>query len=622
MRVASLLLLILAAPATAPLAAQPAVPVAAQPAPASPFTYEKIMVPMRDGARLETVILRPVGKTGKLPILFGRTPYGLPAGAPPTMPNSLTALMEDGYILVQQSMRGRFGSDGTFAASTDVSQPINEATDAWDAIDWLVKNVPGNNGKVGMWGVSYPGLAAAITLTKPHPALKAVSPQAAWIDWWANDDLHRNGALRLTYAADWLYGLQAEKTDNAAIPFYDRWDMYDWYLALGPVERLETDYFKGRIPAFTALLDHPDFDSHWQAERWIDKVAGTKIPTLNVVGFWDQEDPWGSWQIYRKLETRDTKGLNAVVAGPWNHGSWRGAADKVGEIPIGRATGPEFRTRYEAPFFRYWLHGKGARPAFEAEMLQSGSWTWKSYKSWPPAGATPTNLYLNADGTLGFTPPTGDGTRSYVADPAHPVPYRKRPISPTYPCGDWCWWEAQDQRFVDGRTDVLTYVSAPLDTDLTVTGEIAATIYAATSGTDGDLVVKLIDVLPEDAQALDEAARAKPGGYTSALNGYQWPVAMEVRRGRYLAGNGKATPLTPGAPLAWTVSLRDHDHVFKKGHRIMVQIQSSWFPVIDRNPQSFVPNIARARPEDFKPARQTIFSTPQMPSHITLPVMR
>lgn len=612
----ALALLALSAPAPA---AQP-VPAAAE----SPFSYQKLMVPMRDGAMLETIVMRPVGRPGRLPILFSRTPYGLPATAPATMPDSVAALMEDGYILVQQSMRGRFGSNGSFAASTDVTRPVNEATDAWDAIDWLVKHVPGNNGRVGMWGVSYPGLAAAITLVDPHPALKAISPQAAWTDWWANDDLHRNGALRLTYATDWLYGLQAEKNDNAAIPFYDRWDLYDWFLALGPVARLETDYFRGRIPAFTALLDHPDRDAHWDAERWLDRVGASRLPTLLVAGFWDQEDPWGSWQIYRALERTDRANVTAIVAGPWNHGSWRGKADAVGPIPIGRATGPEFRSRYEAPFFRYWLHGKGPRPRFEAEMLQSGSWQWKSYRSWPPRAALATDLYLHANGTLSFAAPSDAtaGSRSYVADPANPVPYRARPISPTYPCGDWCWWEAQDQRFAGGRPDVLSYVSAPLPEDLTVTGEIAATIYAATSGTDADLVVKLIDVFPEDAQPLDPAARATPGAYAASLNGYQWPVAMEIRRGRWLASERRATPLTPDRPIAWPIALRDHDHVFRKGHRIMVQIQSSWFPVIDRNPQTFVPNIARARPEDFRSATQRIYSTPALPSHIRLPVMR
>ena len=519
-------------------------------------------------------------------------------------------------------MRGRYGSDGQFSASTDLSKPIDEATDAWDAIDWLIKTLPGNNGRVGMTGVSYPGLAAAIALAEPHPALKAVSPQAAWADWWLNDDLHRHGALRLSYAADWLYSLQANKGD-AEIDFYDRHDMYDWFLALGPVENLDKRHFKGRIPAFTALLDHPDYDAYWKAERWIDRLGAAKVPTLHVIGFWDQEDPWGSWAIYRKLVAADPNGLNSVVAGPWNHGSWRGAGDAVGAIPIGRATGPEFREQIEAPFFRHWLHGKGERPRFEARILQSGSWAWKTYPSWPPKSARAMNLYLHANGTLSFTPPmagAGPGWRDYVSDPANPVPYRPRPISPTYPCGEWCWWEAMDQRFAGGRPDVLSYVSAPLEADLTVTGEVAALIHAATSGTDADLVVKLIDVFPEDAETLDPKARAS--GWRQSLNGYQWPIAMEIRRGRWLQSNERPAALTPNRPAAWRIDLRDRDHVFKRGHRIMVQIQSSWFPVIDRNPQTFVRNIARARAEDFRPATQRVFSTPQLPSHVVLPVVR
>lgn len=573
-----------------------------------PFSYERLMVPMRDGARMETVVLRPKGARGPLPILLSRTPYGVPGAAPATVPASLAALHADGYIFVQQSMRGRFGSDGRFAASTDLAAPVNEATDAWDAIDWLIKNLPGHNGRVGLWGVSYPGLAAAIALADPHPALKAVSPQAAWADWWLHDDLHRQGALRLSYATDWLYGLQAVKTDNAPFPYYDRDDLYDWFLALGPVENLETRYLNGRVPAFTALLDHPDYDAHWRAERWIDRLAAARVPTLHVAGFWDQEDPWGSWEIYRTLERADPDGINMIVAGPWNHGSWRGRGEAVGPVPIGRDTGPEYRRDIEAPFFRHWLHREGPRPRFEARILQSGSWAWRDYPHWPPKAARPTALYLHADGLLSFDPPgaRGPGTRGYVSDPAAPVPYRPRPIGPTYPCGDWCWWEAMDQRFLAGRADVLSYVSAPLEADLTVTGEVLARLHASTSGTDADFVVKLIDIYPE-------------GG---ALGGYQWPIAMDVRRGRWLDGNEQARPLVPDAPREWRIDLRARDHVFKKGHRIMVQVQSSWFPVIDRNPQSFVANIARARPEDFRPATQLIWSTPDHPSHIVLPVMR
>jgi hypothetical protein len=308
-----------------------------------------------------------------------------------------------------------------------------------------------------------------------------------------------------------------------------------------------------------------------------------------------------------------------MVAGPWNHGGWQGRGDYVanGPVPIGTESGEQFKAQIQAPFFRYWLHGVGERPQAGARMFQSGSNRWKSYAAWPPAGATPTSLYLHADGSLSFTAPAaGEGCRSYTSDPANPVPFRARPISPTYPAPEWLSWEGADQRFVDHRPDVLSWVSAPLSQDLTVTGALAATLMASTSGTDSDMVVKLIDVLPDGTQPLDPEA-AKLGDYTTQLNGYQLPIAMEVRRGRFLASDTDPQPLVPDKVVAWTVPLRDHDHVFKTGHRIMVQVQSSWFPMIDRNPQRFVPNIARAQPADYVKAEQRVCAG----SRVTLPVV-
>ncbi len=622
----SVALLLCAAPSLAQTAP------AANAATESPFAYQELMVPMHDGIRLQTVILRPRAKTGPLPIILVRTPYGVPTAAPRQAPGFLRAMMDDGYIIVMQSMRGRFKSEGSFSASmaVDPANPkaVNEATDAYDSIDWLVKNLPANTGKVGMIGISYPGLGAAIALTKPHPALKAVSPQAAWSDWWMNDDLHRYGAIRLSYATDWLWGLQAEKMDNASFPYPDARDLYDWFLAQGNVENIETRYMKGRVPAFRALIDHPDYDAHWKRERWTEYLGKTVIPTLNVAGFWDQEDPWGSWEIYRKAEQNDPDHLNVMVAGPWNHGSWAGKGDMIGPVvPLGTESGTQFQTEIQAPFFRYWLHGKGTKPGWEARMFQSGSNSWKSYAAWPPSQAKPTNLYLHTDGTLSFTAPgvvpADSGYREYVSDPAKPVPFRARPISPTYPCGDWCWWEARDQRFVDGRPDVLTYVSAPLTEDLTVSGDVAATLFASTSGTDSDFVVKLIDVYPNDAQKVPQGDGAPAiGASAETINGYQLPIAMEVQRGRWLASKETPAALTPGKAIPWQFPLRDRNHVFLKGHRIMVQVQSSWFPMIDRNPQTFVPNIAKAQPEAYKAATQRVFSTADMASRITLPVVK
>ncbi len=620
---AALLLAAAAMPAT--LVARPQTAPAPPPAPAAaakaeaPFIFEKVMVPMRDGAKMETVILRPRDQKGPLPILFQRTPYGVPQGAPPVVPGNWKGLVADGYIFVFQSMRGRFGSDGVFTLSTAVhakgEKGVDEATDAYDATEWLVKNVKPNNGRVGMWGVSYPGFAAAVALAKPHPALKAVSPQAAWIDYWQNDDLHRNGALRLSYVADWVSSLQLTKGDGASFD-YGGVDTYDYFLKLGSAANLDK-IWQGKVPMATALFDHPNRDSFYTDQNWQKSLGKTVVPTLNVAGFWDQEDPWGSWQIYAKQEENDPDHLSVMVAGPWAHGSWQGKADMVGNIPLGRDTGVEFRDEIQTPFFRYWLHGIGSKPDYEARMLQSGSNLWKNYESWPPKGAVATSLYLHTDGSLSFDKPAaGEACRSYISDPANPVPFRERPISATYPRPEWRWWEAADQRFVDHRPDVLSYVSAPLDADLTVTGKIAAELMASTSGTDSDFVVKLIDVLPDDYAKLN--ASAPLGAYPRQLNGYQWPIAMEVRRGKFLTSDIDPKPLVPGQVTKWDVPLRDHDHVFQKGHRIMVQIQSSWFPVIDRNPQSFVPNISRAKPEDYVKAEQRVCAG----SAVVLPVVK
>ena len=585
----------------------------------SPYSFEEVMVPMRDGAKLQTVILRPRNQAGPLPILFQRTPYGVPASAPRTVPKSWASLDRDGYVFVFQSMRGRFKSDGVFTLSTAVhpNDPgaVDEATDAYDSIAWLVKHVPNNNAKVGMWGVSYPGFAAAVALAHPHPALKAVSPQAAWIDYWQSDDLHRNGALRLSYATDWVSSLQLDKTQNKDF-HYDSYDTYDWFLKAGPVENVDKLYFKGRVPMFTSLLDHPNHDSFYTDQRWSDSLGKTIVPTLNVAGYWDQEDPWGSWQIYFREAKNDPDHLASIVAGPWAHGFWRTPADALGPIPYNVTSGQQFQEQIEAPFFAYWLHGKGEKPGSGVKSFQSGSWTWHKYKSWPPAEAKKSDLYLHADGTLSFTAPAaGEGCRDYVSDPANPVPFRQRPMSGTYLSPDWRWWEAADQRFLGGRPDVLSYSSAPLDHDVTVTGSVAATLMASTSGTDSDFVVKLIDVYPDDAAKAPD--QIQPGDYAKSLNGYELPIAMDVRRGRFLASDTAPQALVPGKVTAWDVPLREHDHVFLKGHRIMVQVQSSWFPVIDRNPQSFVPNIMRAKPGDFVKATQKVCRG----SKIELPVV-
>jgi len=594
------------------------------------FTLQEVMIPVRDGVHLQTAILTPVNQAGPLPILFRRTPYGVPDKPYAKMPSNLKELMGDGYILVIQNLRGRFKSEGTFLLSSwvDLKDPkaTNETTDAYDSIEWLVKNVPNNNGKVGMWGVSYDGLTTGLTLLHPHPALKAISEQASPVDQWMNDDDHRYGALRESYNFEYDVMEQADKNKNTNFEF-ETYDTYQWYLDLGPVSNINDKYLHGSIPYWNSNVEHPDYDEFWKKEAWVQQLHASTVPNLNVAGFWDQEDPWGPWQIFRHSLESDPEHTSLMVAGPWFHGQWQTPkGEKIGLIPFGgHETAREFRENLEAPFFRYYLHGKGEKPQWQATMFQSGSNQWRTYAAWPPKEAKPTKLYLHADGTLSFKAPAPGGKtyREYVSDPANPVPYRTRPISPTYPGGDWRTWEMADQRFVDHRPDVLSFVSEPLDHDVTVTGQLSATLIASTSGTDSDFVVKVIDVYPENAQknTWDAEEGPKPGEYAQSVNGYQLPVAMEVRRGRYLTNYEKPHALVPNKPTEWKVPLRDHDHVFLKGHRIMVQIQSTWFPIIDRNPQKFVASIYKAGASDFVKATQRVYCSPGMASYVELPVV-
>ena len=418
---------------------------------------------------------------------------------------------------------------------------------------------------------------------------------------------------------------QSDKNTNKHFDF-DTYDTYQWYLNLGPLMEANAKYLHGSIPYWNDIMAHPNYDQFWQKEAWVNQLHSSTVPNLNVAGFWDQEDPWGPWKIFRNAEQHDPNHTDFMVAGPWYHGEWQSPlGDHIGIVPFGgHKTALEFRRNIQAAFFRYYLHGEGTKPNWEVTTFQTGSNTWHSYAAWPPPESKPTNLYLHADGTLSFTPDTPGGLRfrQYVSDPANPVPYRVRPISPTYPQPEWRTWEVADQRFVEHRPDVLTFESAPLDHNVIVTGPISAALYASTSGTDSDFVVKLIDVYPESGQVgADNIPPNKPTGYTDSLNGYELPIAMEVRRGRFLHSYEHPQPLKANHPQEWDIPLRDHDHVFLKGHRIMVQVQSTWFPVIDRNPQKYVPSIYQATAADFVPATQRVYCTPKLPSHIVLSIV-
>ncbi len=594
------------------------------------FTFQEVMIPMRDGIHLQTAILTPVNQAGPLPILLERTPYGVPAKAPTTISPRLKELAQDGYIFVLQNLRGRFKSEGTFNLSSYVSsdpKATNETTDAYDTIDWLVKNVPQNNGRVGIYGVSYDGLTAGLTLLHPHPALKAVSEQASPVDQWMNDDDHRFGALRLSYDFEYAVLEQADKNANTHFNF-DVYDTYEWYLKLGPLSNLNSKYLHNSIPYWNDTVEHPNYDEFWHHEAWVNQLHSSPVPNLNVAGFWDQEDPWGPWQIFRHSDEAGVSDQNLMVAGPWYHGEWQSPkGDSIGDLTFGgHDTAREFREQIEAPFFRYYLHGTGEKISWKASTFQSGSNTWHTYAAWPPKESKLTSLYFHSDGTLSLTEPSASDRKyvQYVSDPANPVPYRQRPISPTYPGGDWRFWEMADQRFVDHRPDVITFVSEPLEQDLTITGSVSAKLYASTSGTDSDFVVKLIDVFPDNAvkNAWNEEEGPKPGQYARSLNGYELPIAMEIRRARFNKSYEKPEPLTPNKPELFPIPLRDRDHVFLKGHRIMVQVQSTWFPLIDRNPQKFTASIYTATAKDYVSAVQRVYCAPGMASHLELPIIK
>src|SRR6267154_2847625 len=364
------------------------------------FKLQEVMIPMRDGVKLQTAILTPVDQHGPLPILFRRTPYGVPEKPPEQMPASWKELAQDGYIFVIQNLRGRFKSEGVFelTSQVDLSNPkaTNETTDAYDSIEWLLKNVPNNSGKVGMYGVSYDGLTTALALLHPHPALKAMSEQASPVDQWMNDDDHRYGALRESYDFEYAVLEQADKNKNTNFAF-EIYDTYEWYLNLGPLSNINAKYLHGSIPYWNDSVAHPDYDEFWKKEAWISQLHASTVPNLNVAGFWDQEDPWGPWQIFRQAAEHDPDRTNFMVAGPWYHGQWRTPkADSIGLIALGgHETAREFRENIEAAFFRFYLHGVGEKPAWQASTFQSGSNSWHQSAMWPPKEAKPTKLYFH-----------------------------------------------------------------------------------------------------------------------------------------------------------------------------------------------------------------------------------
>ena len=596
------------------------------------YDYERrdLMIAMRDGVKLHTVVLVPKGAKNA-PILLTRTPYG--ASGLTTNSNSshlgsslygydnaTDVIVEGGYIRVIQDVRGKYGSEGDYVMNRPLHGPLNptpvdHATDTYDTIDWLVKNIKESNGKVGILGISYDGFLPLMALVNPHPALKVSVPMNPMVDGWMGDDWFHNGAFRqqnMPYIYD-----QVVTRSNDVTWWTSNFDDYDMYMRAGSAGELGKQRGLEQSGFWRKVLEHPNYDSFWQ-EQAMDKILAKqplKVPVMLVHSLWDQEDIYGAPAVYKAIKPLDTNNDKVfLVMGPWHHGQEIQNADKIGAVRWGSDTGTYFRKNILAPFLAHFL--KDDAPAMDVapvNAFESGTNTWRRLPSWP-AGCTsgcnikPTPLYLNSGFKTSMTAPSGgEAYDEYISDPAKPVPFRARPNRPTGYTEELSWWRwlVDDQREASGRTDVLTYMSDTLTAPTKISGQPMANIIASTSGTDSDWVVKLIDVYPDEV-----AGDAQMGGY-------QLAIGMDIFRGRYREGFETPKPIEANKPLLYKFALPPANHVFLPGHKIMVQIQSSWFPLYDRNPQTFVPNIFWAKPSDYKKATQRIYHT----SFVELPIV-
>ncbi len=588
------------------------------------YTRQQVMIPMRDGVRLHTVILRPApaepGETPlALPFLMARTPYGVEEFDSARVNLDKPYLAASGYIFVYQDIRGRYGSEGTFVMNRPIvahvtAKDVDETTDTRDTIDWLLKHVPGNNGRVGVFGTSYDGFLAIMAGIDAHPAVKAVAPEAPMTDVWMGDDFYHNGAFRESYGFDYVQQMEAQKTD-ARVDM--KQDTFDFFLQHGNFANAAAAAHMSDLPTARAFLTQPAYTKFWQDMAVEGHLAGVTVPVLEVGGYWDQEDMWGTQAEYAALKQHSNDRSVFLVLGPWDHGGWAGngreLGSQFGSLDFGEATGIEFRKTMEAPFFEKYLKDRPGFDLADTASFRTGVDKWERYAQWPPAsGFSPAKLYLEPGRKLSFaqTASAGDGiAATYRSDPADPVPYRHRPIQSTYAPGSrWHTWLVEDQRFVSGRKDVATFTTPALDHDVTITGEVMADLFAATTGSDADWIVKLIDVYPDDGVDADA--------------GYQLMIADEIFRGRYLKSFEQPEPLQPGAVNEFKWSLHAADHTFLKGHRIMVEVQSTWFPLYDRNPQTFVPNIMTAPKSEYQAETMTIYASPQYPSHLEFDVAK
>ena len=591
--------------------------------------YERTeaMIPMRDGVTLHTVIVRPVGSTKSgpaLPFLMTRTPYGVDGYSAVGVKLGKTELAESGYIFVAQDIRGRYESGGQFVMNRPIvahttKNDIDETTDTRDTIEWLLKHVPNNNGRVGVLGVSYPGFLAMMAGIDADPAVKAISPQAPMTDIWLGDDFFHNGAFRESYGFDYVQELERQKTDVAA---NSKEDQYTFFLDHVNFEGAAEAAGMTELPTAKVFLAQPSYVKFWRDMAVEPHLHEPEVPTLEVGGYWDQEDMWGTQAEYAALrahepanEAGEVMGPHKVylVLGPWKHGGWSYGPDedlgsKFGTVSFGgQKTGVYYRTKIEAPFFEWYLKDKPGFDLKDTASFRTGENRWHRYAVWPPKdGFHEQDAYLDADGKLGFVKAGVEAkSASYVADPADPIPYRHRPIQSTYGDGStWRTWLVEDQRFMSGRKDLANFSTPVLKEPVTVTGDVVADLKAATTGTDGDWVVKLIDVYPDS------------GAGSEGTPGYQLMVAEEILRGRYRNSFTDPEPVKAGEVTEYKWSLHGVDHTFLPGHKMMVEVQSSWFPLYDRNPQTYVENIMKAPKDAYRAETITIYDG----SKVELPV--
>ncbi len=590
--------------------------------------YTKIerQITMRDGVKLFTAIYMPKDQSKKYPFLINRTPYTVaPYGEDKYKLSlgSFPALMREGFIFVYQDVRGRWMSEGNFEDIRPQNpkkgkEDIDESTDTYDTIDWLVKNIANNNGKAGISGISYPGFYSTTSLPNAHPALKAVSPQAPVTDWFLGDDFHHNGSLFLMDAFSFMssFGVPRPKPitpDKGPKGFvFPIQDNYRFYLEAGSVKNLKDKYFADSIKFWNNLFKHPNLDTFWRARLITPHLTNVKPAVMVVGGFFDAEDAYGTFATYKAIEKQNPGANNILVAGPWFHGGWvRSTGSSFGDIQFGQPTSTYYQENLELPFFKFYLKGEGDFKPAEANIFVTGSNQWKRFNAWPPAETESRNLYLQPNGKLAFTKVgRTDSWDEYVSDPANPVPYQdgiqaKRTRE----------YMIDDQRFAARRPDVKTYQTDVLTEDITLTGPVLANLVVATTGTDADYVVKLIDVYPEDAP------NPIPNPKNLIMGGYQMLVRGEIMRGKYRNSFEKPEPFVPNAITKVNYALPDVAHTFKKGHRIMIQIQNSWFPLADRNPQQFM-DIYQAEPKDFKKATHKIYHDTFNSSFITVNVLK